>query len=107
MLLFAVISVVLDMKGRQYIGRILPGPTALILEAHAFPNSKGTPEDEETSHLKVLGITDEFAQCERTGSTLDRLSAALEQGDNNEGAVVKNTNDDVPTVKEMLSGKSN
>jgi hypothetical protein len=72
--------VILDMKGRQYHGRIYPGPTALVLGTHFGP--VGRPTDaEESQQLRVLGMTDEFCRMTQTGNALDQLSAALEQGD--------------------------
>lgn len=95
------------MKGRQYRGRILPGPTALILGAHALPVGK-VVEETATPQLKVLGITDEFAQCERTGSTLDRLSAALEKGqedDDEEENVKTHGKKEAPRTKPKSSAQ--
>lgn len=71
------------MKGRQYQGRIFPGPSALILETLAAPVGKVVAEEssETTPQLKVVGMTDEFVRCvQQEGSALDRLSGILEEG---------------------------
>eukprot|EP00977_Amphora_coffeiformis_P023357 scaffold13100_cov132-Amphora_coffeaeformis.AAC.2 len=76
-------EVILDMKGRQYQGRIFPGPTALILGTTTPGIGRVVDETENnnTQQLKVLGMTDEFVRCVQQGDALDRLSATLEQGD--------------------------
>uniref|UniRef100_A0A7S3LF37 Uncharacterized protein n=1 Tax=Amphora coffeiformis TaxID=265554 RepID=A0A7S3LF37_9STRA len=76
-------GVILDMKGRQYQGRIFPGPTALILGTTTPGIGRVVDETENnnTQQLKVLGMTDEFVRCVQQGDALDRLSATLEQGD--------------------------
>ena len=53
-------SVVLDLQGQQYIGTLLPGPTALLLGKHS---------DEHT--LKVEGITNDFLCTNTVQSTVD------------------------------------
>ena len=90
--------VILDMKGRQYSGRIFPGPSALILGTQSAP--VGKPVDEsETPQLKVLGMTDEFVRCVQQGDTLDRLSAALEKGkDDGASAVLAPVSDKKPAA---------
>ena len=82
------IVVILDMRGRQYHGRLYPGPTALILETPGAPVGKQQPnnDDPESSlqqqqQLKVIGVTDEFVRCEeQQGDIMERLSATYEQG---------------------------
>lgn len=76
------------MKGRQYHGRIYPGPTALILGTQMMPpvgkssaassNDAGTNSNNNKNNtksnpqVKVLGMTDEFARCLRQeGHALD------------------------------------
>ena len=75
------------MRGRQYHGRIYPGPTALLLETPAAPVGKqqqSNNDDNESSslqQLKVIGVTDEFVRCEeQQGDIMQRLSATYEQG---------------------------
>lgn len=75
-------EVVLDLKGKQYSGELLPGPCALILETdNTTYLGNDDSVDLEPTYLRVINFTDEFVQCERIESALDRLSAAFEQGD--------------------------
>ena len=86
MMVPSLCTVILDMRGRQYHGRIYPGPTALILETPAAPVGKQQPNEENESssslqQLKVIGVTDEFVRCEeQQGDIMQRLSATYEQG---------------------------
>lgn len=97
-------TVILDMKGRQYQGRIFPGTTALILGTNTVTPSFGRVIDEsclenninttQQQQLKVLGMTDEFVRCVQQGDALDRLSATLEHGagdDSGKAIVVMST----------------
>ena len=55
----------LDLKGSQYHGSILPGPTALVVGFRA-------------GQLKVEGITDEFARLVHTQDVMAKLDAVVE-----------------------------
>ena len=80
-LVFAVllILVVLDLKGCQYQGSLLPGPTALIVSL-----SKG-------GQLRVEGITDEFATLVKTQDVMAKLDGVVE-GEMDDGFGVRDEN---------------
>ena len=61
------------MKGRLYRGHIHPGPTALILATQSSTTSGNQPE--APPHLKVVGITDEYATLVSKKRGRDCLSA--------------------------------
>ena len=61
----------MDFKGSQYHGSILPGPTALVV---GF----------KSGHLKVEGITDEFARLVKTQDVMAKLDAVV-QGNMDDG----------------------
>jgi hypothetical protein len=81
-------GIVLDLKGCQYQGSLLPGPTALVV---GF--SKG-------GQLSVEGITDEFATLVKTNDSLAKLDAVVkghmddsfEIRDENVNVTVRNNN---------------
>ena len=91
--LFSLCSaVVLDLKGTQYTGRLLPGPTALVLSLAAATNNNFTKRDEATTtaaaaaappepYLKVEGITDEFCSLTKTGDAMAKMNAVNQHGD--------------------------
>ena len=74
-------SVVLDLQGQQYIGTLLPGPTALLLGKHS---------DENT--LKVEGITNDFLCTNTVQSTVD-MKNPLDFLHHEENANRKNPNE--------------
>lgn len=71
--------VVLDLKGCQYQGSLLPGPTALVVGL-----SKG-------GQLRVEGITNEFATFVKTQDVMAKLDAVVE-GEMDEGFRVQDEN---------------
>ena len=87
-------GIVLDLKGCQYQGSLLPGPTALVVGfSSAF---------QRTNHstLRVEAITDEFATLVKTNDSMAKLDAVV-QGhmddsfqirDENVNATVRNNN---------------
>lgn len=74
-----LILVVLDLKGCQYQGSLLPGPTALIVSL-----SKG-------GQLRVEGITDEFATLVKTQDVMAKLDGVVE-GEMDDGFRVRDEN---------------
>ena len=68
----------MDFKGSQYHGSILPGPTALVV---GF----------KSGHLKVEGITDEFARLVKTQDVMAKLDAVV-QGNMDDGFHVEDEN---------------
>jgi hypothetical protein len=62
--------VILDLKGKQYRGRIFPGPTALVLSV--VTSKQG---DDSKPYLKVDAITDEFVRLQALGESMDRFQA--------------------------------
>jgi hypothetical protein len=68
-----VFSVILDLKGCQYRGRIFPGPTAMILTAVQKRGVVG-------QQLKMDGVTDEFCRLTKTGDSMAKLDGVV-QGD--------------------------
>ena len=71
--------VVLDLKGCQYQGSILPGPTALVVGL-----SKG-------GQLRVEGVTNEFATFVKTQDIMAKLDAVVE-GEMDDGFTVQDEN---------------
>ena len=72
-------GVVLDLKGLQYSGSILPGPTAMVVGL-----SKG-------GQLRVEGITDEFATLQKTKDVMATLDAVV-HGEFDEGFKIRDEN---------------
>ncbi len=66
-------SVILDLKGCQYRGRIFPGPTAMILTA---VHKRGVVGQQ----LKMDGVTDEFCRLTKTGDSMAKFDGVV-QGD--------------------------
>jgi hypothetical protein len=67
------LSVILDLKGCQYRGRLFPGPTAMILTAVQSFQRKGVA----TQQLKIDGITDEFCRLTKTGDSMAKLAGVV------------------------------
>jgi sugar/nucleoside kinase (ribokinase family) len=66
---------VLDRKGTLFTGKLLPGPTALIVSvASDAAGSMAEP------FLKVEGITDEFCSLTSTGNAMSRMNATVQKG---------------------------
>ncbi|GKY96444.1 hypothetical protein MPSEU_000603900 [Mayamaea pseudoterrestris] len=59
-------GVILDLKGKQYRGRIFPGPTAMVLSV----SSKT-----DVPQLKVEAVTDEFVRLQTIGKSMDKFQA--------------------------------
>ena len=60
------IAVILDLKGRQYHGRIYPGPSALLL---SYVHPKVGESDNGTAMLRVEGLTNEFCRLTEVGES--------------------------------------
>ena len=58
-------GILIDLKGRQYHGSILPGPTAMLVSL-----AKGL-------QLRVEGVTDEFATVVQTSDVMAKLDAIV------------------------------
>lgn len=84
----------MDLKGNQYHGSILPGPTALVVGL-----SKG-------GQLKVEGITDEFATLAKTKDIMATLNAVI-HGDFDEGFRVQDENVNKTVRQNAAGGKAN
>jgi len=65
-------EVSMDLKGYQYQGMILPGPTALVVSMHPKMGNK---------IAKVESITDEFMTIKQASDTMAQLDAVVEKGD--------------------------
>jgi hypothetical protein len=59
-------GILIDLKGRQYHGSLLPGPTALLVSL-----AKGLRQ------LRVEGVTDEFATVVQTSDVMAKLDAIV------------------------------
>lgn len=66
-------GIILDLKGRQYQGSLLPGPTAMLVGL-----SKG-------KQLRLEGITDEFASLVQTSDVMAKLDAIVTGAELDEG----------------------
>ena len=87
-------AVVLDLKGCQYQGNILPGPTAMVIGL-----SKGR-------QLKVEGITDEFSRLVKTQDVMAKLDAVV-RGDMDDGFLVRDENVNASKESTIISNKEN
>ena len=89
-------GITLDLKGNQYRGSLLPGPTCLVV---GFPQSFGTrrkdstleangqpaPEeddDKEAGTLRVDGIVDEYATLIQVDDHMKKLDAVVTENSN-------------------------
>jgi hypothetical protein len=71
-------KVLLDLKGTLFTGKLLPGPTALIVSV-ASDTAAATGAMAEP-FLKVEGITDEFCSLTPTGDAMSRMNATVQKG---------------------------
>ncbi|KAL3939251.1 MAG: hypothetical protein SGARI_001440, partial [Bacillariaceae sp.] len=68
-------GIVLDLKGCQYQGSLLPGPTAMVV---GFTGSAGFGRAATgPTRLHVEGITDEFATLVKTNDSMLQLDAIV------------------------------
>ena len=88
-------GITLDLKGNQYRGSLLPGPTCLVV---GFPQSFGIKrkdastgateqpfqDEEEAGKLKVEGIVDEYTTLVQIDDHLKKLDAVV-TGNNDKG----------------------
>lgn len=73
-------GIVLDLKGRQYHGSLLPGPTAMLVAL-----AKG-------KQLRVEGVTDEFATLVQTQDVMAKLDAIVTGAQMDDGYKVVDEN---------------
>jgi hypothetical protein len=69
---------VLDLKGTTFTGKLLPGPTALIVSVANGSDAAASAMAEP--FLKVEGITDEFCSLTSTGNAMSRMNATVQKG---------------------------
>ena len=63
-------GIILDLKGSQYQGNILPGPTAMIASLHYAAD--------HTQELRLESITDEFCPLVKTQDLMAKLDGRVE-----------------------------
>jgi hypothetical protein len=77
-------GITLDLKGNQYRGSLLPGPTCLVV---AFPSHKfGSNKKEQQEHvgkLRVEGIADEYTTLVQIDDHMKKLDAVVTGNNNN------------------------
>jgi len=96
-------GITLDLKGNQYRGSLLPGPTCLVV---GFPQSfgvkkkepstvasgkqiPGEDEEEEAGKLRVEGIVDEYVTIVQIDDHMKKLDAVVigNNNDKNDGEI--------------------
>lgn len=65
-------SLTMDLKGFQYTGHLIPGPTAVVCAMH--------PSIGENK-IKIESITDEYMVLVQTGDAMAQLNAVVEKGE--------------------------
>lgn len=95
-------GITLDLKGNQYRGSLLPGPTCLVVgfpqsfgakkkdsttEANGQPILEEEDDKEESGKLRVEGILDEYATLVQIDDHMKKLDAVVTENhnDNTEG----------------------
>jgi hypothetical protein len=76
-------SVIIDLKGYQYQGRIQPGPTCIVASMHPMIGN---------NMIKVECITDEFVTLHKGRDQLARLDAIVEKSDLDDSFQVTDSN---------------
>ncbi|OEU13860.1 hypothetical protein FRACYDRAFT_242211 [Fragilariopsis cylindrus CCMP1102] len=77
-------GITLDLKGNQYRGSLLPGPTCLVVgfPSHKFGSSK-KEQQEPIGKLRVEGIADEYTTLVQIDDHMKKLDAVVTGNNNN------------------------
>jgi hypothetical protein len=77
-------GITLDLKGNQYRGCLLPGPTCLVVgfPSHKFGSSK-KEQQEPIGKLRVEGIADEYTTLVQIDDHMKKLDAVVTGNNNN------------------------